>query len=317
MHLNRKIFFTAAVIVLAGILAAVDLCYGAPADKNVMLLLRLPRTVTALIAGAALALSGLQMQSAFRNPIADPHIMGVSSGASLGAAAAVLCGGIFSSGAPHALSAAGAAAMGAAASSALIIAVSKKVRSASVLLIFGVMTGFLANALICVMQYSTDADSLKLFYSWSAGSFSFATWKHIAIMAAALAAGYYVAMSNAKGMDLLLFGDDFAQACGADAKGIRLKAMACCCIATGAVTAFCGPVGFVGIIAPHIAKACLGTSSHRSVTAGSMLCGGTVCIAADLVSQLPDFPLPVSATMAFTGIPATLYVLLRDTGTYR
>ena len=139
-----------------------------------------------MLAGAALSLAGLQMQSIFRNPIADPHIMGISSGASLGAAAVTLCAASSIGSRFHEISVAAAAFIGAGAGAAVIMAASKKVRSAATLLIFGVMLGFMANAIVAALQFSTDAESLKIFYSWSAGSFSFVTWPQIIIMAAAI-----------------------------------------------------------------------------------------------------------------------------------
>lgn len=307
--INRRTTVTAAGLVLAAILFAADLSAGNHADKTVMVLLRIPRAVTAMLAGAALALSGVQMQSIFRNPIADPHIMGVSSGAALGAAAAVM-GGYFS-GRMYGLATAAGAMAGAAVCAAIIIAASKKVSSASTLLIFGIMLGFMSNAAVTVMQYNTDAESLKIFYNWSAGSFSYTSWPHIGIMAAALVTGCITAMLNRKRLDLLLFGDEYARACGAPPQRTRLLAMFSCCLMTGAVTAFCGPIGFVGIISPHIARAALGTAAHRSILVGSMLCGGIISIAADLISQSPVLHMPVSGTMAFVGLPVIFYILLK------
>ncbi len=293
------------------LLMAIDLYYVSPADRNVLMLLRLPRTVTAMLAGAALSLAGLQMQSIFRNPIADPHIMGISSGAALGAAAVTLCAASSIGSRFHEISVAAAAFIGAGAGAAVIMAASKKVRSAATLLIFGVMLGFMANAIVAALQFSTDAESLKIFYSWSAGSFSFVTWPQIIIMAAAICTGCAAALVNMKGLDILLFGDEFAAAAGADPRHIRLLAMFSCCLCTGAVTAFCGPIGFAGIVAPHIAKWAMGSSSHRSTIAGAMLCGSIICLGADLLSQMSGTPLPVSGTMAFIGIPLILYILLK------
>ncbi len=311
MKITGRTKATAAGLVLAAILIAADLSAGNHADKTVMVLLRIPRAVTAILAGAALALSGVQMQSIFRNPIADPHIMGVSSGASLGAAAVALGGGMIAGGPLYGITTAAGAVAGAAVSATIIIGVSKKVGSASTLLIFGIMLGFMANAAVTVMQFNTDAESLKVFYNWSAGSFSYTSWPQIGIMTTALAIGCITAMLNRKGLDLLLFGDGYAEACGAWPKQIRLWAMLSCCITTGTATAFCGPIGFVGIISPHIARTVLGTANHRSILGGSMLCGSITGIAADLISQSPSLHIPVSGTMAFVGLPIIFYILLK------
>ena len=287
-------------------LAAADLFYGGAADSQVLRLLRAPRVATALLAGAALALSGTQMQSIFRNPLADPHIMGVSAGASLGAALATMSAFSSSGG----LSVALAASVGAMASALIILLASKKFHSASTLLIFGIMLGFIVNAIVAILQFSTDAESLKIFYSWSAGSFSTTTWSDIITLAIAVLIGTALAIAGRKGLDIILFGDEFAQMAGAKVGNIRLTALLSCCIMTGAVTAFCGPLGFVGITAPHIARWMFGTSSHKVIIPASILTGGIISIAADLISQLSPSPLPTASTMALVGIPVILYILI-------
>lgn len=298
----------AAIIGLAVLtaLAAADLLCGGAADRQVLHLLRAPRVATALLAGAALALSGTQMQSIFRNPLADPHIMGVSAGASLGAAIATMSAISPSGG----LSVALAASVGAMASALIILLASKKFHSASTLLIFGIMLGFIVNALVAILQFSTDAESLKIFYSWSAGSFSTTTWSDIITLAIAVLIGTALAIAGRKGLDIILFGDEFAQMAGAKVGNIRLTALLSCCIMTGAVTAFCGPLGFVGITAPHIARWMFGTSSHKVIIPASILTGGIISIAADLISQLSPSPLPTASTMALVGIPVILYILI-------
>ena len=305
MKRRRHIVAGIAGLAILVALAAADLFYGGAADSQVLRLLRAPRVATALLAGAALALSGTQMQSIFRNPLADPHIMGVSAGASLGAAIATM----------SALTAGGlsivlSASIGAIASALIILLASKKFHSASTLLIFGIMLGFIVNALVAILQFSTDAESLKIFYSWSAGSFSTTTWSDIITLAIALLAGTALATAGRKGLDIILFGDEFAQMAGARVGNIRLTALLSCCIMTGAVTAFCGPLGFVGITAPHIARWMFGTSSHKVIIPASILTGSIISIAADLISQLSPSPLPTASTMALVGIPVILYILI-------
>lgn len=306
--MKRRRNIVAGIIGLAVlvVLAAADLFCGGAADSQVLHLLRAPRVATALLTGAALALSGTQMQSIFRNPLADPHIMGVSAGASLGAAIATMSAISPSGG----LSVALAASVGAMASALIILLASKKFHSASTLLIFGIMLGFIVNALVAILQFSTDAESLKIFYSWSAGSFSTTTWSDIITLAIAVLIGTALAIAGRKGLDIILFGDEFAQMAGAKVGNIRLTALLSCCIMTGAVTAFCGPLGFVGITAPHIARWMFGTSSHKVIIPASILTGGIISIAADLISQLSPSPLPTASTMALVGIPVILYILI-------
>ena len=289
MNKRRHILFLIISIVLLIVTCVADLTWGGIADADIMRHLRLPRMATALLAGAAMALSGSQMQSIFRNPLADPHIMGISSGAALGAALTTMYAGASLGGAPIALS----ASIGAAGAAAIILYASGRFRNASIL------------------QFSSDAESPKIFYSWSAGSFTNTTWTETAIIAATLAAGLIIALFNHKGLDLILFGDEFTELSGGTPSKIRLSALLSCSLMTGAVTAFCGPLGFVGIIGPHIAKALLGTSSHKFVLPASLLTGGLIGVCADLISRMTPSPMPVASTMALLGIPVILYIMLK------
>ena len=308
MKSRRNTIACISGICILAVMVIADLFCGGSADFEIMSRLRTPRTVTALLAGAALALSGAQMQSIFRNPLADPHIMGVSAGASLGAAVATMVGG---PAAGSGISTALAAFIGAACSAMIILAVSRKFRHAATLLIFSIMLGFIVNAIVSILQFTTDAESLKIFYSWSAGSFSTSTWPQIFIMLGAAVVGSAIAFSNRKGLDIILFGDEFAEMAGADTGKIRITAMLGSCILTAAVTAFCGPIGFVGIVSPHIARGILKTSSHIHILPASVLTGAFISLGADLISHLAPSPLPTASTMAVIGIPAILYILLK------
>lgn len=313
MH-KRDIYIWYIGLTVLSVLAAADLLWGgsagAGAGAAVLWRLRAPRVVTAMLAGAALSLAGAQMQSILRNPLADPHIMGVSSGASLGAALATMWGGSLG-GMAQGLSLTAASFAGALISALIILAVSERFRSATTLLIFGVMLGFIVNAIVSILQFSSDAESLKIFYSWSAGSFSNTSWQQTGVIAAAALIGFLMAFRGRKGLDIILFGDEYAAMAGADTGKIRLKAILSCCIMTAAVTAFCGPLGFVGITAPHIARALTGTSSHARILPACMLTGAGISLTADLISQLSPTPLPAAATMALVGIPVILYILLK------
>ena len=313
MKSGKHIWFTISGAVILTLLALTDLLWGGSlrlSDPNIIWQLRAPRVVTAIIAGASLALAGSQMQSILSNPLADPHIMGVSSGASLGAAIATMWIGsgsfIF-----NGLSITLAAFIGASASAFVILAASRKFRSAGTLLIFGVMLGFIVNAIVSILQFSSDAESLKTFYSWSSGSFSHTVWFQIGIAATILLIGFIIAYRTRKGLDIILFGDEYAQMSGADPGMIRLRSLLSCCLLTAAVTAFCGPIGFVGIVAPHIARATTGSSAHHIILPPAMLTGATISLVADLISQLSPAPLPVASTMALVGIPVILYIMLK------
>lgn len=308
MKRRRSIAAYIAGILFLAVMSVADLLCGGYAGQEIMLNLRLPRIATALLAGAALALSGAQMQSIFRNPLADPHIMGVTSVAALGAAAATMFSGQTSL---TGISIAASAFIGALCSALIILYVSGRFRNASTLLIFGIMLGFIVNAIVTILQFRTDAESLKMFYSWSAGSFSTTTWQQTGIMAIALLLGTVTAISNRKGLDIILFGDEFAYMAGADVRKIRISALLSCCIMTAAVTAFCGPLGFVGIVAPHIARAASGTSSHRIILPMVLMTGAIISIGADLISRISPSPLPIASTMALVGIPIVLYIIIK------
>ncbi len=301
---------TGAVLLLAGL----DLLSGdgfSLPQGFIFWKLRLPRMLTALVAGASLALAGTQMQALFRNPLADPHIMGVSGGAGLGAAIASLAVGATSAWLSGA-GLVGGAFLGALVSGAVIVAVSARVKSTGTLLLAGVMLGFVFSALSSVLQYSAGEESLKLFYSWLAGSFSNARLSGLAVMAGALGVGCLLAVFTRKELDLVLFGDDFATLSGASLHRLRLLAMLGCALMTGAVTAYCGPIGFVGIVAPHIARRLLGTSAHRRVLPAAMLSGAGLSLAGDILAHAFRTPLPVGSTLALIGIPLILVLLWRN-----
>lgn len=290
-------------------LAALDLLAGSGSlglpEYIIFMKIRLPRMLTAVLAGCSLSLAGLQMQSIFRNPLADPHIMGVSAGAGTGAAVATLIAGTTASGFPIVLS----AFIGAIAAFLLIMAVASHVQSTYTLLIFGVMLGFIFSAITSILEYSANAESLKIFYSWSAGSFAGTRQTDILLMLSALAIGIFMAMGNSKGLDISLFGDEYATLSGASIFKIRNIAMAGSCIMTGAVTAFCGPIGFVGIVAPHIARFVISSSMHRRVIPATLAVGACLSLIADIFSQIFPTPLPVGSTMAIIGIPLILIIL--------
>lgn len=312
MKSSSKIFLLAALTVG---LAVTDLATGGTGlsamDASIFLKIRLPRMLTAVLSGAGLALAGLQMQSVFRNPLADPHIMGVSAGAGTGAAAATLLVGASLPAALSGLTVAAAAFAGAMLTALLVVAVAARFQSAGTLLIFGVMLGFIFSAVTSILEYSADAESLKVFYSWSSGSFTGGRPGEVAVIAGVLVIGTILAVSNGKGLDIALFGDEYATLAGADIRRIRNTALTGSCLIAGAVTAFCGPIGFVGIVSPHIAKALLGTSVHRKAIPATMLAGASLSLKADIMSQAFPTPLPVGSTMAILGIPIIMFILLK------
>ena len=283
---------------------------GDPLFLSILLDLRMPRVATALLAGAALALSGAQMQAVFRNPLADPHIRGVSAGAGLGAAIATLLMAGVGGGLLAGLSVSAAAFLGAGVISVAIILAAGRLHNGSTLLVFGILLGFILSAITSILEYSANEESLKFFYIWSAGSFAGRRVAEILLLGVALILGLVLALIGAKGLDLLLFGEDYAALSGAPVRRIRARAMISACLLTGATTAFCGPLGFVGIVAPHIVRRLTGTSRHARVLPLSMIAGGILTLIADLLSQAARVPLPVGSTLALVGIPLILMIIL-------
>lgn len=316
---NRQQISLACGVAAVVILAMADLLVGdfhinllhpGATGAAVLLKLRIPRIATAILAGAALSLSGLQMQSVFRNPLTDPHIMGISGGASLGAALAIMAtasAGAAASGAATVI----AALAGAVLAAMAVVAVSRRVGDSSTLLVFGVMIGFITSAITSVLSFAADEHSLKQFFSWSAGSFSANGAVGIACIAAALLAGTVLAALNAGRLDTILFGDQYAALCGTDPKATRSLSMAGCCLMTGMVTAFCGPIGFVGIVSPHLARWTGGTSLHRRIIPMTMVTGAFISLAADILSQASHAAVPVGSAMAIIGIPVIIYILMK------
>lgn len=308
--MKRFLYMSLFLLLLCGLDLMTGNGFNVPSEV-ILWKLRLPRMLTAVVAGAALALSGAQMQAIFRNPLADPHLMGVSGGAGLGAAIAALAVTGLSAWSGG-LTMVAAAFVGALLTGFVIVAVAARTQSTTTLLLVGVMLGFVLSALSSVLQYSAGEESLKLFYSWMAGSFSGVSYTGLAFMAAMLLAGLALALSQMKPLDLILFGDAYAAFSGASLRSLRFRVMLSCALTTGAVTAFCGPLGFVGIAAPHMVRRFTGTSAHRIILPGSMLMGACLALAGDILSHVGSTPLPVGSTLALIGIPLILVLLWRN-----
>ena len=268
--------------------------------------LRVPRVLTAVLGGGSLALAGAQMQALFRNPLADPHIMGVSGGAGLGAALAAIA--IGTSG----VSMVSAAFIGAFLTGLLIVWVSSRIHSTGTLLLVGVMLGFIFSAISSVLQYRAGEESLKLLYSWMAGSFQGVGPVGVAVIGGAFLIGLVCAVFSMKGLDLMLFGESYADSAGVPLRRLRFIVMIGCALMTGAVTAYCGPLGFVGIAAPHIVRKITGTSAHKTVLPLSPVAGASLALVADIIAHLGTSPLPVGSTLALVGIPLVIILLWKN-----
>lgn len=276
--------------------------------------IRLPKALTAVMAGAALSVSGLIMQTLFRNPLAGPYTLGVSSGASLGVAFLTMLGGILST-FNFQLSTVGlpiAACIGASMVLLLVLAVSRRVTSNVSLLIVGMMFGSIAGALVSLLQNFANPDALKLFIVWTLGSLSSVGWTDMQMLLPVLLLGALFVLLALKPLNGLLLGDDYARGLGINVTRTRLYIVLATGLLAGGVTAFCGPIAFVGVAVPHIARGIFGTSNHRVTIPASALIGACLLLVCDVLCSLFVYPLPVSTVSALFGAPVIIWIILKQ-----
>lgn len=321
------ILFTAAVAVLF----AADIAVGSvsipirdvwaaltggecdPTTARIIRDIRLMKAVVALVAGAALAVSGLQMQTLFRNPLAGPYVLGVSSGASLGVALFIL-------GAPmlgltgHAwlssLGVAGAAWIGAAATLALVAAISTRIKDIMVILILGIMISSGVSAIVQILQYLSAEEALKSFVVWTMGSLGDVTATQLALLLPAVAAGAALGVAAIKSLNMLLLGENYARSMGLDLRRSRSIILLSTTLLAGSVTAFCGPIGFIGLAMPHVARVIFRNADHRTLMPAAALTGAASLLLCDMVAKL--LALPVNSITALLGIPVVIWVVVRN-----
>ena len=274
------------------------------ATAKIILNIRLIKAVVALLAGAALSVSGLQMQTLFRNPLAGPYVLGISSGASLGVALVVLAG-VGSS-----IGIAGAAWLGAALVLVVIAAVGHRIKDIMVILILGMMFSSGIGAVVQILQYVANDESLKMFVVWTMGALGDVTLDQLAVLIPSIIAGLLLAVITIKPLNLLLFGEEYAVTMGLNVRRSRGLLFLSTTLLAGTVTAFCGPIGFIGLAMPHVTRMLFRNSDHRVLVPGTVLSGASVLLLCDLVSKL--FSLPINAITALLGIPIVVWVVLRN-----
>ncbi len=292
-----------------------------PAGDHAAIILfrfRLPKAVTALMVGAALSMSGLQMQTLFRNPMAGPYVLGLSSGASLGVAVIMLG---FSAGiTPDAIrgmgnwSVAMAAWAGAGVIMVIMMIIASRVGNILTVLIIGIMLSSGISAVVSIMQYFSNETMLKAYIVWTMGSLGNLTSTQLAVLLVSVAAGISLSVLTVKPLNALLLGENYARTIGVNLKLSRFAIISSTSILTGTVTAFCGPIGFIGIAVPHLARILFMTSDHRILIPGTILTGGAVMLASDIISQMPwsDNVLPVNSITALIGIPVVIWVIMHN-----
>ena len=281
--------------------------------KQILLNYRLPKAITALHIGAALAVSGLLMQTLFKNPLAGPDVLGINSGASLGVALLTLGGTamptLFSG--PYAQII--AAILGATLILLLIIGASTKVHNTVSLLIVGVMFGYFTSSIVSVLQSFSNPDTLKLFVTWTFGSLSAVGWEELKILSPLLLLSLLASSLLIKKLNIFLLGDQYAKGLGVSVKQIRLFIIIITALLAGTATAFTGPIGFIGITIPHITRGLFRTSNHKIILPASILTGAAILLSCDIISQLPSLnaTLPINAVTSLFGAPIVLWILIK------
>lgn len=284
-----------------------------PAVRDIILKIRLLKAVTALFAGAALAASGLQMQTLFRNPLAGPYVLGISSGAGLGVALFLLGApllGVSAHSFVQSLGIAGAAWLGAALVLLIVMAVSRRIKDIMVILILGMMFGSGVSSVVEILQYLSSEAALKSFVIWTMGSLGDVTGGNLALMLPVITAGLALSVAVIKPLNLLLLGENYARTMGLNVQRTRTLIFFSTVLLAGTVTAFCGPVGFIGLAVPHLARMLFASADHRILMPGSMLTGAALLLVCDLVSK--SLALPINTITALMGIPVVIFVVVRN-----
>lgn len=286
---------------------------------NIIFKSRLPQALTATVAGAALSVSGLQMQTVFRNPLADPSVLGVSAGASLGVAFVVLLSGALGHVALSSLGYMGEAALSVAAIAGalgvllLISFISSRVRGNVTLLIIGVMIGYVANAIIGVLKFFSVEEDIRAYVIWGLGSFARVSGNQVMLFVGVMCILLPLSLLLIKTMNLLLLGESYAKSLGLNIRRARLLTILDAGLLAAIVTAYCGPVMFLGLAVPHLTRSLLRTSDHRLLLPGCMLTGAVLALACNLIARLPGLEgaLPVNSVTALIGAPVVASILFR------
>ncbi len=285
-------------------------------SKLILSEFRIPKLITAILAGAGLSVAGLQMQTIFRNPLAGPYVLGISAGAGLGVALAVLGAGVLgiSVNLYGTWSFAIAACIGAGAIMLMIFLVSIRVKDVMTVLILGILFSGVVGAFISILQYLSNAENLKSFVIWSMGSVSGLTFDHLVVMLIAVLLGFLPVIFSLKTLDVLLLGEHYAVSAGQSLIRARVLIFLSSSLLAGTITAFCGPIGFVGVVVPHIARMLFQSSRHSILLPASAIIGAIILTFADLISHLPELGviLPLNSVTALIGIPIVIYILLKN-----
>ena len=290
--------------------------FGGDVDASTRLIvldIRLIKAIVAILTGMALSVSGLQMQTLFRNPLAGPYVLGISSGASLGVALFILgipLLGIATNSTMSSIGTAGAAWLGSALILAFVASVSTRIKDIMVILILGMMISSGVSAVVQILQYLSNEEALKSFIIWTMGSLGDVTTNQLHLMLPAVLLGLVVSVAVIKPLNLLLLGEQYARTMGLNVRRSRYLIFLSTTLLAGTVTAFCGPIGFVGLAIPHIARMLFSNADHRILLPASALCGAVTLLICDIVSK--SLTLPINTITALLGIPIVIWVVIRN-----
>lgn len=286
--------------------------------NNIIVNFRIPKALTAIFAGSALAISGLQMQTLFRNPLAGPFILGISSGAGLGVALVIFLGVWLGSFIDLSLMDRSwilviAAAMGSFLVLSVVLIASHRVRSGVSLLIIGLMFGSAVSALVSILQFFSQAENIQAYVIWSFGSLGSLSWQELWVFMPIIIISLVISIVLSKPLNLLLIGETYAESMGLNLKKTRLLIIINTSILAGSVTAFCGPIAFIGLAVPHIARMLFNTGNHLLLTPLVMLIGGALLLLFDIIAQLPglDATLPINAVTSLFGAPFVIWLIFK------
>lgn len=290
--------------------------FGGDVDASTRLIvldIRLIKAIVAILTGMALSVSGLQMQTLFRNPLAGPYVLGISSGTSLGVALFILgmpLLGIATNSTMSSIGTAGAAWLGSALILAFVASVSTRIKDIMVILILGMMISSGVSAVVQILQYLSNEEALKSFVIWTMGSLGDVTTNQLHLMLPAVLLGLVVSVAVIKPLNLLLLGEQYARTMGLNVRRSRYLIFLSTTLLAGTVTAFCGPIGFVGLAIPHIARMLFSNADHRILLPASALCGAVTLLICDIVSK--SLTLPINTITALLGIPIVIWVVIRN-----
>ena len=305
--------------------AVIDIVTGKGSEnaawEKIVTYIRFPKAVTAVIAGAALSVSGLQMQTLFRNPLAGPSVLGISAGASLGVAMVMLVSGSAANAfAIRQLGLGGswlivaASTAGAAVVLLIVLSIAVKIKDNVVLLIVGIMVGNVTISIISIWQYFSEPEQIQDYLIWTFGSLGGVFGAQLSVLGVVVALGLVISFAASKSLNVMLLGENYARSLGMSTLSVRITVIAATSLLAGSVTGFCGPIGFIGIAVPHLTRSVLNTSDHHFLMPSSCLVGAILMLACDIIAQMPGSrtALPINAVTALIGSPVVIWVIMKN-----